>query len=138
MKDNMKHIKSKKIFESTVISKHIHDMTEDIDDICLELKDEGFNISRVNYDGLPGKKEYRGNIVIAKVDRGDIEKFPFKYYESSEVVDRLKDYISKESIGGGLISVSVCSKVLHQVAWRPSKDVSKDTTVFGIAIIFIY
>lgn len=126
MKDNMKHIKTKKIFESDV-----YETKEDIRDICLELEDSGFKISHSDYT-FGDDNIHRGNVIITKGQEGaaDLSGFAetFKYSEVSEVVDRLEDYI-------GIEKVAICLKG----GWTRILDLpTMNKTMTGIAIGFKY
>lgn len=66
----------------------------DLKDICLELKDEGF---KVDID------RWKHNIDITKSQNQRFPEIDFKYSEVSEVIERLKDYLSQNNWKGGSI-----------------------------------
>jgi hypothetical protein len=79
----MKHIKSKKLFESITDYE-----ISDIKDICLELGDKGFNVQVNSVNIIPATKY---NVWIVKSIQDTYVEF--LYSEVEEVIDRLKDYL---------------------------------------------
>src|ERR1035437_4337077 len=121
----MKHIKSKKIFESEVYYT--------IKDICLELEDKGYNLWYWNpsVDGsrLPWAKDNSCEGNISKFTRGGVATF--KYSDVKEVVDRLKEYL-----GSNLVSMSI--RRYGDYVWTDINNLYSKTydNVIGVKLIY--
>lgn len=87
----MKHLIKYKLYEN----QNLNEIIQDIDDICLELKDKGFEIMK-HSNGSKGflqEKWVEYDLSIFKYKEDEFE--PFEYEEVEEVVERLKDYMSQ-------------------------------------------
>ena len=86
----MKYLIKYKLYEN----QNITEIIQDIDDICLELKDEGFTIIRhsSSFKGFLDKERESYLEIIKMID--EIEQ-PFEYEEVEDVVERLKDFMSQ-------------------------------------------
>lgn len=110
----MKHIKSKRIFES-----RDEEFLEDIKDICLELQDEGFTVNFYN--------DFATRLIIRKFDYQpphlSNDAISFKYDEVTEVIERMKSFL-----GDKLKSVEVYLTELPR--WSSSLWVNIQSQVF--------
>lgn len=92
----MKHIQSKRLFESI-------ESEEDIKDICIELEDDGFSITHFDRDeftftvgsglGHPGTR-----LLIIELLNSNHQLTEFKYKRVEEVINRIKDYLGNKFI----------------------------------------
>lgn len=122
----MRHIKSKRIFESSEI-------TEDIKDICIDLEDEGFNISFLS--GYP-EIDVHNRLDINKCShQGPYFKF-FNYKEVEETINRLKDYLCDKF-------VSVYIKIDYKSRWNDinhqyfMNDPKSMTCIYGVRLNYL-
>lgn len=87
----MKHLKTKKIFESFSGQSIDSPVIDDIKDICLELSDDGFNIDIDDNPTILYKYQQNYDIISIVIQRNDGGRFYYK--DAKEVVDRLEDYL---------------------------------------------
>jgi len=95
----VKHIKSKMIFESS----NLDQIKDDLNDICLDLTDNGF-INGPFYK-YPTLNKY--HLILQKNGENDTLDL-FKYSDVSETLDRIKRYLG--------------DKLLDMKAWRPDNN----------------
>ncbi len=112
----MKYLR--KFNESTDITNNIK---EDIDDILLELSDNGFHIMNAKKSGGYWHKAVEKEVyhlTISKINVKWSKYEPYEYSEISEVVDRLVRYL-----GDNLLSKNI-TLYGNRLAIKPRKDTS--------------
>lgn len=85
----MKHLKDRKVFEDKTQTEKATELIPDLKDICLELEDEGFDISFASHEssGNPYTATYVYHVCIQK-------NGTYRYNEQvKEVCERIKDYL---------------------------------------------
>lgn len=86
----MKHLK--RIYEFVELSGLSKEILGDIKDICLELQDEGFSISKERYANNHGRSANIDCISIYK-GKGYCPGNTFNYNIVKEYIERIKDYM---------------------------------------------
>lgn len=150
----MKHIKTKKLFESeeSELSAHHGVIRDDIDDICLELQDDGFAISfgTLNPSLLTTKKimlNFADVLGSEDIFYVCIEKcqyksnpIPYRFIDVKEVCERIKDYLG-DKYKEIFIRINSRSRSLNQISFADDyndKEIPEnmDWGVFEIKIYF--
>lgn len=90
----MKHLKP---YNETYITPN---MKSEIEDICLELNDDGFTTTLVNHKSVSfnssGNKIFKKDVSCLDIGKRGYRINPFYYKEIEDVIERIKDYANSE------------------------------------------
>lgn len=133
----MKHIKTKRIFESYSIPTIPNDIKEDLKDICLDITDVGFKIDfQLRFENKIIDPTFNNINHVLEISYNMNYHGSFWFKDIEEVVQRIKDYFDDNYRGVQILGG-------YSGTWLPF-DISKDIStqpesrfeIYGVRVEF--